>query len=72
MFLASGCSLVARNENGVHRGLMGGISGVGVTARGGWGGGNSGWGGGGHQWTGLQPLRTAFHAISISLQNSLC
>ena len=40
----------------------------------GWGGGgvegNSG--GWGQQWRGLQPLRTALHTISISLQNSFC
>ena len=39
------------------------------------GGGNSGGGGGaivgGQQWRGLQPLGTALHTISISLQNSL-
>ena len=49
---------------GLHRGLMFGNSGVGATARCGEGVGvNSG--------GGLQPLRTALHTISISLQNSL-
>ena len=43
----------------------GGISGG--QQSGGGGGGNSG----GQQWGCLQPLRTALHTISISLQNSL-
>ena len=61
MFLASGCSSVARN--GARGGGGGGLP----SAY--WGhqrcGGNSAgmWG---QQWRGLQPLRTSLHAISIS------
>ena len=56
----------------MHRGLMGGtgLGGGGQQRGGGWrnsGGGGSTGGGGGVS----QPLRTALHTISISLQNSL-
>ena len=76
---ASGCRSVASHEGGgggeVHGGRLGGNTGV--------GGGNTGVGGGNRAVGGgaiacggstvgcLQPLRTALHIISISLQNSL-
>ena len=76
MFLAIGCSNVARGAAPGTAGKGGGVSnsGVGPTARcGGGGGGNSVCVcvGGGQQWGCHRPLRIALHAISISLPNSL-
>ena len=62
-FLASGCSSVSSHgDGGCTGGQIGGHN---------WGGGGQQRGWGGHQWGCLQPLRTALHTISISLQNSL-
>ena len=76
MFLALGCSSVATTGGGgggVHQGSDGeGWPTLGWgQQRGGGGGVGAIEGEGGQQWGCRQPLRTALHNISISLQNSL-
>ena len=77
MFLTIGCSSVATTGGGGGGGGGGG-DGVGVytgglMGRGGqqWSGGGNSAVGGGQKWGCRQPLRTALHNISISVENSL-